>query len=64
MGDATTLSDSVTRKHANLGSIISTFWFRECELLEGYHQALAKLSRGGGPAPAQAAGPCRGTARR
>lgn len=33
----------VIRNAANLASIISAFWYRECELLLGYDQALTEL---------------------
>jgi hypothetical protein len=36
-------TSGVIRNAANLASIISAFWYRECELLIGYDQALAEL---------------------
>ena len=33
----------VIRNYANLSSIIAAFWFRECEMLDGYDRALAEL---------------------
>lgn len=54
----------VTRNYANLTSIISTFWFRECELLAGYDQALAKLAGARAPQRAETPERCRPTGRR
>ena len=36
-------TSGVVRNSANLASIIGAFWYRECELLVGYDQALAEL---------------------
>jgi hypothetical protein len=49
----------VTRNYANLTSIISTFWFRECELLLAYDRALAKLPGAGTSQPPEMPARCR-----
>ncbi len=36
-------TSGVIRNYANLSSIIGAFWYRECELLLGYDQALTEL---------------------
>ena len=42
----------ILRNHVNLGSIIGGFWYRECELLVAYDEALGKLgSTAGGGMP-------------
>jgi hypothetical protein len=35
--------EGILRNQANLGSIIGGFWYRECQLLVAYDEALAKL---------------------
>jgi hypothetical protein len=54
----------VTRNYVNLSSIISTFWFRECDLLAGYDQVLAKLPRAGSPSQGETPALCRRVRRR
>jgi hypothetical protein len=52
-------TSGVTRNYANLTSIISTFWFRECELLLAYDRVLAKLPRAVSPQAAELPARCR-----
>jgi hypothetical protein len=52
-------TSGVTRNYANLTSIISTFWFRECGLLLAYDRALANLPGAGPSEPAEMPARCR-----
>ena len=31
------------RNYANLNTVIATFWYRECQLLESYDEVLTQL---------------------
>ena len=42
--------DAMLRNHANLLTVISTFWFRECRLLREYDATFERI----GPTPANA----------
>ena len=48
----------IVRNYRNLASIVSTFWYRECELLLSYDSAMARLGEAGTAAAAPAPQRC------
>jgi hypothetical protein len=44
--------EAMLRNHANLLTVISTFWFRECQLLREYDQSFEKLGAAATSTPA------------
>ena len=49
--------EGMIRNYTNFNTILSGFWYRECQLLAGYHDVLSALGDAGGAPPDSIATP-------